>query len=72
MLKNNIELDIKTKCMEEQVTQAKVAGKVGITKSYVNKIVRNREQIIIRTFLAIREELGYDVRLTYERRENAK
>lgn len=58
--------------MEEQVTQAKVAEKVGITKSYVNKIVRNREQIINRTFLAIMEELGYDVRLTYERRENAK
>ena len=72
MLKNNIELDVKTKCIEEQVTQVQVAEKIGITKSYVNKIVRNKEQIVNKTFLAIMEELGYDVQLTYVKRESAE
>ena len=69
MLKNNIEMDIKIKCIEESKTQASIAEGVGTSPAYINKIVRNREQIVNKTFLAIMEELGYDVRLTYEKRE---
>ncbi len=29
MLKNNIEIDVKVKCVEEQTTQAELAEKVG-------------------------------------------
>ncbi|MBR5109057.1 MAG: helix-turn-helix transcriptional regulator [Clostridia bacterium] len=68
MLKNNIEIDVKTKCIEESRTQAQVAENIGTSPSYVNKIVRNKEQIVNKTFLAMMEELGYDVRLTYEKR----
>lgn len=68
MLKNNIEIDVKTKCIEESRTQAQVAEGIGISPSYVNKIVRSKEQIVNKTFLAMMEELGYDVRLTYEKR----
>jgi len=72
MLKNNIELDVKTKCIEDRVTQAQVAEQIGITKSYVNKIVRNREQIVNRTFISMMEALGYDVKLVYEKRDTAE
>ena len=69
MLKNNIEIDVKTKCIEESRTQAQVAERIGTSPSYVNKIVRNKEQIINKTFLAMMEDLGYDVQLTYVKRD---
>ena len=72
MLKNNIEIDVKTKCIEEGRTQAQVADSIGTSSSYVNKIVRNKEQIVKKTFLAMMEELGYDVQLTYVKRETAE
>ena len=72
MLKNNIEIDVKTKCIEESRTQAQVAESIGTSASYVNKIVRNKEQIVNKTFLAMMEDLGYDVQLTYVKRKAAE
>lgn len=69
MLKNNIEMDVKMKCIEAGVTQAQIAKNIGTSPSNVNKLVRNKEQIMNKTFLAMMEDLGYDVRLTYEKRE---
>lgn len=34
MLKNNIEIDVKVKCMEEGLTQAQLAEKVGTSAPY--------------------------------------
>ena len=67
VLKNNIELDVKTKCIEEGKTQAWVAEEVGTSPAYVSRIVNSREQIVNKTFLAMMDALGYDVRLTYEK-----
>jgi plasmid maintenance system antidote protein VapI len=72
VLKNNIELDVKTKCIEEGKTQAWVAEEVGTSPAYVSRIVNSREQIVNKTFLAMMDALGYDVRLTYERRETTE
>lgn len=72
MLKNNIELDLKTKCVECEKTQAQVAENIGITPAYVNRIVKNREQIVNKTFLAIMEDFGYDVRLIYEKKKEGE
>ena len=72
MLKNNIELDVKMKCIEEGKTQAWVAEEVGTSPAYVSRIVNNREQIVNKTFLAMMDALGYDVRLTYEKRETER
>ena len=69
MLKNNIELDIKTKCIEQSTTQAQIAEHIGTSPSYVNKIVRSKEQIMNKTFLAMMEDLGFDVELYYVKRE---
>jgi transcriptional regulator with XRE-family HTH domain len=65
MLINNIEMDVKTKCIERETTQLKIAEGVGTTPSYVNRIVKNKEQIVNKTFIAMLEQLGYDVKLTY-------
>ena len=72
MLKNNIELDVKTKCIEEGKTQAWVAEEVGTSPAYVSRIVNSRERIVNKTFLAMMDALGYDVRLTYEKRDTAE
>ena len=70
MLKNNIEMDIKMRCIEKSTTQTKIAENIGTSPSYVNKIIRSKEPIMNKTFLAMMEDLGFDVELNYvERKE---
>lgn len=68
MLKNNIEIDVKVKCVEEQITQAELAEKSGTSPSYVNRLIKSLEKIINKTFIQMMEQLGYDVELTYVKR----
>ena len=70
MLQNNIEMDLKMRLIEGGMTQTQVAEKVGVTLSYVNRITKGREQIVNKTFVKMMDELGYDVELTYKRKEN--
>ena len=65
MLKNNIELDVKVKCIEHQMTQAQIAENVGTTSSYVNRIVKKKDGVINKTFIQMMEALGYDVEISY-------
>lgn len=69
MLRNNIEVDVKVKCIEEDLTQAKLAETVGTTPQYVNRLINNGDKIVNRTFVSMMEVLGYDVELTYIKRE---
>ena len=69
MLQNNIELDLKTRLIEAGLTQKEIAEQIGVSLAYVNRITKGREQIVNKTFVRIMDELGYDVRLTYEKRE---
>ena len=68
MLLNNVELDLKTKIIEDGITQTEVAERVGVSLPYVNRIIRGREQIVNKTFVKILDELGYNVVLTYEKK----
>ena len=43
MLKNNVEIDVKTKCIEEGITQAQLAEKVGTSAPYVIRVIKNPE-----------------------------
>lgn len=69
MLKNNLELDIKVKAVQAQMTQAKLAAEIGITPSYANRLIKNNENLVNKTFIKILETLGYDILLTYVKRE---
>lgn len=69
MLKNNIEMDIKMRCIEKSTTQTKIAENIGTLPSYVNKIIRSKEPIMNKTFLAMMEDLGFDVELNYVKRK---
>ncbi|WP_273226860.1 helix-turn-helix domain-containing protein [Mogibacterium timidum] len=64
MLKNNIEIDVKVKCIETDTTQAKLAEEIGTTPQYVNRLIKKNE-VVNNTFVKMMEALGYDVELTY-------
>ena len=70
MLLNNVESDLKTRLEKEGVTQKELAGLVGVSLPYVNRIIRGREQLVNKIFLKMMDELGYDVELTYKKRRN--
>lgn len=69
MLKNNIEVDVKVKCIKAGVTQSKLAEQVETTPSYVNRLIKKHENIVNKTFVQMMESLGYDIGLTYVKRD---
>jgi transcriptional regulator with XRE-family HTH domain len=72
MIKNNIELDVKVKCIENGTTQAQIAEDIQTTKSYVNRIIKKQDGVVNKTFVQILEALGYDIELTYVKREGMR
>lgn len=69
MLKNNIEVDVKVKCIESKLTQAQLAKKVGTTGQYVNRIIKKQDGVVNKTFVQMIEALGYDIEINYVKRE---
>ena len=69
MVKNNIELDVKTKCIEQGKTQAQVAKDIDTTRAYVNRVIKRNESVVNNTFVKMMESLGYDIELHYVKRE---
>lgn len=69
MVRNNIELDVKVKCLESSMSQLNLAEKVGTTGQYVNRIIKKKDGLVNKTFVEIMEALGYDIELTYVKRE---
>ena len=65
MVLNNIELDIKVKCLEENITQAQLGDKIGTSGQYVNRIIKKKDGIVNKTFVEMMEGLGYDIQINY-------
>ncbi len=59
---------MKIRFIEDGITQTEVAERIGVSLPYVNRIIRGREQIVNKTFVKIFDELGYDVELSYVKR----
>lgn len=70
MLKNNIEVDVKVKCIENEITQAQLAEMIGTTGQYVNRIIKKKDGVVNKTFVQMLEALGYDIELAYVKRED--
>ncbi|MBR0227136.1 MAG: XRE family transcriptional regulator [Clostridia bacterium] len=68
MLRNNVELDLKTKFIEEGTTQTEIAETIRVSLPYVNRITKGREQIVNKAFVKIMDELGYDVEIMYKKK----
>lgn len=69
MVKNNIELDVKVKCIEQGKTQAQVAKEIDTTRAYVNRVIKRDDSVVNNTFVKMMEALGYDIELHYVKRE---
>ena len=69
MLKNNIEVDVKIKCIEAGKTQAQLGEMIGSTGQYVNRILKKNNEVVNKTFIKMMEALGYDIQLVYVKRE---
>lgn len=69
MVRNNIEVDVKTKCIEQGKTQVKIAEEIDTTKAYVNRVIKKKDGVVNKTFVQMMEALGYDIELTYVKRE---
>ena len=69
MVTNNIELDVKVKCLEASMTQQQVGEAIGTTGQYVNRIIKKKDGLVNKTFVKIMEALGYDITITYTPRK---
>ena len=65
MLKNDIEIDVKVKCLEKRVTQAQLAEMIGTSPSYVSRLINKKDSIVNKTFIEMLDKLGYDIQITY-------
>ena len=70
MIKNNIEVDVKVKCIENGMTQVQLAEKIKTTGQYVNRIIKKKDGVVNKFFVQMLEVLGYDIELTYVKRES--
>ena len=69
MVRNDIEIDTKVKCLEAKMTQQQLGEVVGTTGQYVNRINKKKDGVVTKTFVQMMEAFGYDIVLTYEKRE---
>lgn len=70
MITNNIEVDVKVKCIEAGKTKVQLAEEIGITSQYVNRIIKKKYGVVNKTFVQMIEALGYDIEITYIKRKN--
>lgn len=70
MVKNNIELDVKTKCIEQGKTQVQIVEEIDTTKAYVNRVIKKKDGVVNKTFVQMMEALRYDIQLTYIKKED--
>lgn len=69
---NNFELDVKMKCLEEDMTQQQLGEAIGSTGQYVNRVMKRKDGIVNKTFVEMMDALGYDITLTYTRKRVEK
>lgn len=69
MVLNNIEIETKVKCLEAGITQEQLGVKVGTTGQYINRVIKKKDGLVNKTFVSMMEALGYDIQLTYVKKE---
>lgn len=70
MLLNNIEKDIKLKCIDLNINQVELGKKIHTTGQYVNRITKGRVTLINKTFIDMFEAMGYDIEINYIKKKN--
>ena len=60
---------IDTDDLMAKLEQSKIVEEIGTSAPYVSRIVNSGDKVLNKTFVQIMESLGYDVELTYVKRE---
>ncbi len=68
LVKNNIEVGQKVKCIASFMTLAQLAEKIKTTSAYVNRMIKKQDSVVNKTFVQMLEILVYDIELTYVKR----
>ena len=50
------------------MTQAQLGESIGSTGQYVNRIIKKKDGVVNKTFVKMMEALGYDIEITYVKR----
>lgn len=69
MVKNNIELDVKVKLLEAGMTQQQLGEEIDTTGQYINRVLKKNGGIVNDTFVKMMDALGYNIVLTYEKKD---
>ena len=69
MVKNNIEVDVKVKLLEAGKTQRQLGEEIGTTGQYINRVLKKNGEIVNDTFVKMMDALGYNIVLTYEKKD---
>lgn len=67
---NQAKVRCKGKMYREGMTQVQFAEKIKTTNPYVNRIIKKQDGVVNKTFVQMLEALGYDIELTYVKRED--
>lgn len=69
MVKNNIKVDVKMKLLEAGKTQQQLGEEIGTTGQYINRVLKKNGGIVNDTFVKMMDALGYNIVLTYEKKD---
>ena len=72
MVKNDFDIDVKVKCLEERVTQAQLAEMVGTSAPYISRLINKQDGIVNKIFVEMLDKLGYDIQITYVKKVKAE
>ena len=56
-------------CVMESVTQSQLAEMVGTSAPYISRLINKQDGIGNKTFVEMLDKLGYDIQITYVRKE---
>ena len=68
MVKNNIEVAVKEKCIETGKAQVQIAEEINTISQYVNRVIKKKDGVINNTFVQMMEAFGYDMEIIYVKR----
>lgn len=69
MILNDFKRDIKVKCAETGMTQAKIGEAIGKPQQHVNKLATGNIGVISKLFVNVMDAMGYDVLVTYVKKQ---
>jgi len=59
MLQHNVEMDLKMRLPESSQHRTEAAEKPVVSLSFINRIIKGREQIVNKTFVKMMDELSW-------------